>query len=1249
MWTSAEGGVTKISLRVGYVLTLCTAMVMAGAVTTSAQVTPADQGCITAFNKGIRRVAKEQGKLIKKCLKNYASGNLVALTPEQCLQTDSGGKLQKATDKATQIINQKCAGGLPSFGVSPVAPALLTAVLGQINLTHGVITNDLDTGLMTTPGGANCQSQAIAALMKCSDTRLKDYLKCQKQGLRAGTITDAVSLAASCLGTGALPQPDSNGHIAFMCGSKLNAKISQHCAGTDLLQAFPSCDTSNVSLLGTCLSSESACRLCETLTEVDGITRDCDLMDDGDGVNGSCGAECGDGVLQTGEPCDDGDQTGGDGCSASCSVEGGWTCTGEPSVCTQNCGDGNLDAGEVCDDGDTAGGDGCSGACTVEAGWGCSGEPSVCQRDCGNGVLQGSEACDDDDEVGGDGCSSTCQVEAGYQCSGQPSVCTFVCGNGTFQPGETCDDGDALGGDGCSGICQIEAGWMCSNQPSLCAPICGDGLTRGPEACDDDNVSNGDGCAFDCQLEAGWSCTGTPSNCTAICGDGFIRGLENCDDSDSVGGDGCAGTICRQETGWTCSGQPSVCVFNCGDGNIDVPEQCDDGDSSPGDGCNGSCAIEAGYACGGEPSVCAPTCGNSILNVSETCDDGNIVGSDGCSPSCRTEPGWLCLIPGTACTQFEIFIDTPANGVFTTGSTINITGHYTTLLPGTASVTINGAPAGFVNPVTRTFSHTLSLSAANIFNPVRATVTYIPSGDDTHDRIVVIRGDSVPDGMHSPQSVGMRINDTGLNSIEPLVGALAAGQFNLGELLPPGTVMADECFIDSFLGCLGSARVTIASPPPSFSHLTLAVDSVPNSVFGDIDIFNLRIDINIDGSGLVPDCGLRLTASSLQLTGNFALQPAPGNPSNVDVNLVGELGVQFTGFNDTFTSGLCDAPIIGDIIQSLLPDIQEFAINGIKGFMDDPDGAGPADSPIADGIETVLEGISISGPVGEGVGLLLDTPLFTVAEDSTGITFGSDSRFQVSIGSGPGQCLPPVGAPDFSRSYSKPETFPTFGPTAPVSGLPYGIGIGISTAGFNQLLRGQTECGLMRTSLTTIDLDGAGGAPPQAITSTLLSFLIPEFGQLPPGTPMRIDVAPTLAPIVTGNTGPAGELTELKIAHVQIDIVEVATSKIYMRGYLDGRLGLNLAFLPDGSGLAITVSTPAAADLTVAIIGNPLAANEASVETILPAIIRPLVPGLAGALSGFPLPQFFGLQLQGVEVSRQGQFLSLFANLVVAP
>src|SRR5690606_493675 len=39
------------------------------------------------------------------------------------------------------------------------------------------------------------------------------------------------------------------------------------------------------------------------------------------------------------------------------------------------CGDGSLDPGEACDDGNGAGGDGCSSSCTVEFCWNCTAAP----------------------------------------------------------------------------------------------------------------------------------------------------------------------------------------------------------------------------------------------------------------------------------------------------------------------------------------------------------------------------------------------------------------------------------------------------------------------------------------------------------------------------------------------------------------------------------------------------------------------------------------------------------------------------------------------------------------------------------------------------------------------------------------------------------------------------------------------------------------------------------------------------------
>lgn len=75
------------------------------------------------------------------------------------------------------------------------------------------------------------------------------------------------------------------------------------------------------------------------------------------------------------------------------------------------CGDGTLEGSEACDDGNTAGGDGCSATCAVETGWTCAGSPSECATTCGDGVKAGAEACDDGNNVSLDGCSEACASE----------------------------------------------------------------------------------------------------------------------------------------------------------------------------------------------------------------------------------------------------------------------------------------------------------------------------------------------------------------------------------------------------------------------------------------------------------------------------------------------------------------------------------------------------------------------------------------------------------------------------------------------------------------------------------------------------------------------------------------------------------------------------------------------------------------------------------------------------------------------
>ena len=79
----------------------------------------------------------------------------------------------------------------------------------------------------------------------------------------------------------------------------------------------------------------------------------------------------------------------------------------------------------------------------------------------------------------------------------------------------------------------------------------------------------------------------------------------------------------------------------------------------------------------------------------------------------------------------------------------------------------------------------------------------------------------------------------------------------------------------------------IGSPAPSIpSASALTLDSKTDVVGANIDIDNLRVDIDIDGSGLVPDCGLRLTADTMTCRATTRCRRTSPIPTHVDVNLV---------------------------------------------------------------------------------------------------------------------------------------------------------------------------------------------------------------------------------------------------------------------------------------------------------------------------------------------------------------------------
>lgn len=101
----------------------------------------------------------------------------------------------------------------------------------------------------------------------------------------------------------------------------------------------------------------------------DGLTTDTAATASTSSTSGTSGGpiECGNGVLEADEECDDGNLLDGDGCESNCQIG--------PVLC----GNDVIDPGEACDDGNSDPNDGCGASCATECGYLClaAGEPCI--------------------------------------------------------------------------------------------------------------------------------------------------------------------------------------------------------------------------------------------------------------------------------------------------------------------------------------------------------------------------------------------------------------------------------------------------------------------------------------------------------------------------------------------------------------------------------------------------------------------------------------------------------------------------------------------------------------------------------------------------------------------------------------------------------------------------------------------------------------------------------------------------------
>ena len=314
------------------------AFLMAGAMLAAvppvaAQIGKDQQTCITAMQKAFRRIDKQVGLQAASCMKNHAKGKELSPTPSvdsivECLADDPRGKIALAAMRADADFSRRCPLPLPSFGPTDLWELSYVGRVSSQGLVTDVWTDDLEAWLPRESGdpeGSACQRKVWKAVTKCEQAKVKEFGRCTRQGLRGAAVPGLVDSAADlrdlCLGTGGAAQPDPKGKIARACSSPkrgLQKAIDKRCQNLSLTALFPTCGGAASADTAACLDRRISCRTCMALNAVNGLDRDCELFDDGL-ANQSCA--CGDGALDAGEQCDDGNNQSADGCTYDCRVE----------------------------------------------------------------------------------------------------------------------------------------------------------------------------------------------------------------------------------------------------------------------------------------------------------------------------------------------------------------------------------------------------------------------------------------------------------------------------------------------------------------------------------------------------------------------------------------------------------------------------------------------------------------------------------------------------------------------------------------------------------------------------------------------------------------------------------------------------------------------------------------------------------------------------------------------------------------
>lgn len=232
------------------------------------------QKCINTLNKGMAKVAGAQLKAVSKCTSDFAKNK--NMDAPACYNTST--KVDGAQTKNCTAETKKCTTP-PDFGSSSC-----NVVNGVSEYNGSRFADDLfgesdpNAGITLCAAdkpGCKCQAAATKASGKLYSTRIKTYNKCKKAGLQGKTMLfTMVSQMDECLAL------DPKGKIG-KAETKLGASITKKCNGVTTPFGAGECASLTGAALSDCIAERVLCRVCLTAQSSDGLSIDCDNLDNG--------------------------------------------------------------------------------------------------------------------------------------------------------------------------------------------------------------------------------------------------------------------------------------------------------------------------------------------------------------------------------------------------------------------------------------------------------------------------------------------------------------------------------------------------------------------------------------------------------------------------------------------------------------------------------------------------------------------------------------------------------------------------------------------------------------------------------------------------------------------------------------------------------------------------------------------------------------------------------------------------------